>query len=317
MSTYRTWSATAEPGHLPPPRAAPAPRAGAEEAKEPRLPDLAKVKQEEAREKLARLEEAMDRLSRILAQAEPQNAAKLRAAFQQSRERLVREGMDRILELPGLEGSSIGRSKTSPRSRRGSMSPSISSTRTLTRASSLKHIPPVARPGPGPRSGHHGVGTARSGVRGGGRGGQRHAGRGRSGPGQARGADPPSERDRGQGEGLRGGLCRRAAVARSGAGKGSRGNQGPRAPRCRTNRARAGRRAPSGARGRGRSGETGKHSTRGPWTARREPCRKRRKLSRQATAPVPGPRRPRRGQRSRRPRVAGANGWSASSARGT
>jgi tetratricopeptide (TPR) repeat protein len=61
------------------------------------LPDLARVKQEEAREKLERLEETMDRLSRLLAQSEPQNAAKLRMAFKEARDRLLREGMDRIV----------------------------------------------------------------------------------------------------------------------------------------------------------------------------------------------------------------------------
>ena len=61
--------------------------------------DLARIKQEEAREKLERLEEAMDRLSRVLSQSEPQNAAKLKLAFRQARERLVREGMDHVIQF--------------------------------------------------------------------------------------------------------------------------------------------------------------------------------------------------------------------------
>jgi len=63
-----------------------------------KAPDLARVKEEEAREKLERLEEAMDRLSRALAQTEPQNAAKLKLAFREARDRLVREGMDRVIK---------------------------------------------------------------------------------------------------------------------------------------------------------------------------------------------------------------------------
>ncbi len=65
---------------------------------QPQAPDLAKVKEEEAREKLERLEETMDRLSRLLSQTEPQNAAKLKLAFRESRDRLLREGMDRIVK---------------------------------------------------------------------------------------------------------------------------------------------------------------------------------------------------------------------------
>ena len=76
-------------------------------SEEPKTPDLAKVKQEEARQKLERLEEAMDRLARLLATTEPQNAAKLRLAFREARERLVREGMDRILKY--LEERKIDR----------------------------------------------------------------------------------------------------------------------------------------------------------------------------------------------------------------
>jgi hypothetical protein len=68
------------------------------EAPKLQAPDLAKVKQEEAREKLERLEETMDRLSRLIARTEPQNAAKLRLAFREARDRLLREGMDKILK---------------------------------------------------------------------------------------------------------------------------------------------------------------------------------------------------------------------------
>ena len=61
-------------------------------------PDLARVKQQEAREKLERLEEAMDRLARSLVGTEPQNAAKLKLAFGEARDRLLREGMDRVVK---------------------------------------------------------------------------------------------------------------------------------------------------------------------------------------------------------------------------
>ena len=70
----------------------------AQEKERDRLPGLAKVKQEEAAQKLERLEDAMDRLSRALAQSEPQNAARLQLAFRYSRDRLLREGMDRIVK---------------------------------------------------------------------------------------------------------------------------------------------------------------------------------------------------------------------------
>ncbi|HVR73460.1 MAG TPA: hypothetical protein VMT52_03975, partial [Planctomycetota bacterium] len=65
---------------------------------EPKLPDLAKVKEEEAREKLERLEDTMDRLAQAIAATEPQNAAKLKLAFRESRDRLLREGMDRVVK---------------------------------------------------------------------------------------------------------------------------------------------------------------------------------------------------------------------------
>ncbi len=70
----------------------------AQDAGKTAVPDLAKVKQEEAREKLERLEEAMDRLSRALMQNEPQNAAKLKLAFREARDHLLREGMDRVVK---------------------------------------------------------------------------------------------------------------------------------------------------------------------------------------------------------------------------
>ncbi len=60
--------------------------------------DLAKVKELEAKEKLQRLEETMDRLATLLAESEPQNAAKLRRAFQESRQRLVLQRMDRVIQ---------------------------------------------------------------------------------------------------------------------------------------------------------------------------------------------------------------------------
>jgi hypothetical protein len=59
--------------------------------------DLSAVKQKEVREKFARLEESMERLARLLAEDEPQNALKLRLAFQHARERLLREDMDRVI----------------------------------------------------------------------------------------------------------------------------------------------------------------------------------------------------------------------------
>ena len=61
--------------------------------------DLAAIKQQEARENLKAFEETMDRLSRLLATSEPQNAVKLRTAFRMSRERLIREGMDRVVQF--------------------------------------------------------------------------------------------------------------------------------------------------------------------------------------------------------------------------
>ena len=61
--------------------------------------ELGKIKQEQAREKLEGLEEKMERLARLLSRTDPQNAQKLRAAFRASRERLVREGMDRIIQF--------------------------------------------------------------------------------------------------------------------------------------------------------------------------------------------------------------------------
>lgn len=61
--------------------------------------DLALTKQAEVQGKLKTLEEIMERLARLLQATEPQNAVKLRTAFQASRERLLREGMDRVLEF--------------------------------------------------------------------------------------------------------------------------------------------------------------------------------------------------------------------------
>lgn len=61
--------------------------------------DLAAIKQAEARKKLQALEETMNRLSRLLETTEPDRAAKLRSAFRESRERLLREGMDRVVRF--------------------------------------------------------------------------------------------------------------------------------------------------------------------------------------------------------------------------
>ncbi len=61
--------------------------------------DFAKTKQEEARKKLQIFEEAMNRLERRIRQTDPEKAAKLKAAFKTSRERLIREGMEKILTL--------------------------------------------------------------------------------------------------------------------------------------------------------------------------------------------------------------------------
>ncbi len=63
-----------------------------------RAANLANVKEQEVKEKLKRLEEAMDRIAARLRPTEPYNAAKLERAFRESRRRLVVHNMDRVLE---------------------------------------------------------------------------------------------------------------------------------------------------------------------------------------------------------------------------
>ncbi len=76
----------------------PRPATAQDEAKQAAA-ELARIKQAEAQERLKELEETMDRLARLLSTTEPRNAQKLRTAFEESRERLVREGMGRVVEF--------------------------------------------------------------------------------------------------------------------------------------------------------------------------------------------------------------------------
>ncbi len=67
------------------------------EAADLKDPKLARIKENEVREQMRRLEESMDRIARSLRESEPYNAAKLERAFRESRRRLLIRGMDRIL----------------------------------------------------------------------------------------------------------------------------------------------------------------------------------------------------------------------------
>ncbi len=60
--------------------------------------NLARIKENEAREQLRRLEESMTRIARALRTSEPYNAAKLERAFRESRRRLLIRGMERFLK---------------------------------------------------------------------------------------------------------------------------------------------------------------------------------------------------------------------------
>ena len=72
---------------------------GEKAPEDPASADLVQVKQEEALRNLGRLEQAMERLSRLLVRKEPTNAAKLQEAFIFTRQQTIREKMKTILEL--------------------------------------------------------------------------------------------------------------------------------------------------------------------------------------------------------------------------
>ena len=64
-----------------------------------KLPDIARVKQEDALNGMERLEAMLDRVANLLVNTEPRNAAKLRMAFRKARRSMVRERMERIVKF--------------------------------------------------------------------------------------------------------------------------------------------------------------------------------------------------------------------------